>query len=58
MNIHLGGAQIACLAVTLFSGLIYAKDHGKPRTGTDNIWYWVVATAINYSILIWGGFFK
>jgi hypothetical protein len=34
-----------------------AVNHGKART-PENFWTSFLAIAINYAILIWGGFFR
>ncbi len=41
-----------------FMGLgMIASEHGKPRTPT-NFWMTLIAQAICFSLLYWGGFFS
>jgi hypothetical protein len=50
--------QILIIALyTLSLGICLAKD-GEPRDGTYNFGSALIATAIIFAILIWGGFFK
>ena len=50
-------AQIILLSMYLLSGFLAAYKHGKPKTGKESFWYWIVALVINLSLLYWGGFF-
>lgn len=50
-------AQIILLSLLLISGFIQANKHGKQKEGKESFWYWLIAFAINLSLLYWGGFF-
>jgi len=50
--------QILMIAIYMLSLGINLAEHGKPRAGTYNFWSALIATAIAFAILIWGGFFK
>jgi len=51
-------AQITLL-VLQFSALLFAANQdGKPRTGTSNFFYSVIAIAINFAILFFAGAFS
>lgn len=32
-------------------------NHGKPRTGRENVWIELIGFAITVGLLSWGGFF-
>lgn len=49
---------IIYLAIVLLSGFISAYRHGKPKTGNDSFWVWVISTVIVLPILYWEGFFN
>lgn len=34
------------------------EQHGKPKTGTHNVFTSLVAASIGYGLLYWGGFFS
>jgi len=33
-------------------------EHGKQKTGTHNVWTFIIAAAIYQSLLYWGGFYS
>ena len=42
-----------------FGGLcIELSKHGEEKTGKYNAWYSLIAVAITWSLLYWGGFFN
>lgn len=58
MTFTLGYAQLVYISITLVSLMCVIRKHGQPRTGEYDAWVHVVAVAIGYSILWWGGFFS
>lgn len=46
--------MITLLAISL--GMTTAK-HGEPKTGRESGWNALIAMAIQFGILYWGGFF-
>ena len=50
--------QILLGLLWAISLLLHARDHGKPKTGTDNFWVALLSTAIGISITYWGGFWS
>lgn len=53
----MGVPQIIILSLLGVGLLLSAYKHGESR-GEYNIWYSLIATAIEIVILAWGGFFK
>jgi len=49
--------QIIYLSLVFSGLLIAANQHGKERS-PHNFWVTLVATAISFSLLYWGGFFS
>jgi hypothetical protein len=43
--------------MTALGGGVTLAQSGKPRTGNHSFIAWMVAAAIQYAILWWGGFF-
>lgn len=53
----MGICQIIYIAI-LFMGLgVTLQEHGKPKTGTTNAWYSIIAVFIQLVLLSFGGFF-
>lgn len=53
--------MIPQIIMILFIGLgvgIAIVEHGKPKTGNNNVWLSLISTAILLGLLIWGGFFN
>lgn len=50
--------QWICLALIVMGLMVASHDHGKPKTGKNDIWTSIIATVITTSILYWGGFFS
>ena len=50
--------QLAYLALIVFSLGITLEQHGKPKTGNENIWVSLTACALTLWLLYMGGFFK
>jgi LPXTG-motif cell wall-anchored protein len=45
--------------VLAFVGLLLnARDHGKPKTGTDSFWLSLLATAIMTAVILWAMRFR
>lgn len=49
--------QILMIGWLLFGLLVSATQHGKPKTGVNNVWYSIVGAAIYVTLLLWGGYF-
>lgn len=58
MTFHLGVPQLVFITLYLFGLFCAVSEHGKPKSGFNNAWITLLAIIINFSILIWGGFFK
>lgn len=54
----MGIPQILMIAIYMLSLGMHLAGHGKPRAGAYNFWSALIATAIVFALLIWGGFFK
>lgn len=50
-------AKIILLCLYGIALLCAAHDHGKPKTGKNNFFATLIATAIEIGLLWWGGFF-
>ena len=50
--------QLTLLALTLISLGITFAQHGKPKTGNENVWISLLSTALTFWLLFEGGFFK
>jgi hypothetical protein len=50
--------QTIVVLLNLVSLLLYAHDHGKPKTGKDNFWLALLTSLISVALLWWGGFFN
>lgn len=48
--------QIVMIALYALGLGIAIEEHGKPKSGTHNVWITLVATALVAAILWWGGF--
>ena len=53
----MGWPQYTMLALYMLGiGMEWAK-HGEPKTGRHNVWTTLIATALGFGILWFGGFF-
>ena len=50
--------QIILIIIYALGLGISLEQHGKPKTGTESFWKSLLATAIIFALLIWGGFFS
>lgn len=50
--------QIILISMWSLNLLLTSYQHGKPKTGTHNIFTTIIATIIEGSILYFGGFFN
>jgi len=50
--------QIIVIALVIIGLMINSYMHGKPKVGTYSVWQYIFFTAINFSLLYWGGFFN
>ena len=57
MTFTLGVPQIIMIALYIMSLGLCAVKHNKPREDKYNFWVALIGTAINITILKWGGFF-
>ena len=53
----MGIPQILIIVIYAVGLLLYAHDHGKPKTGYTNFWVGLFSAFIDVSLLLWGGFF-
>ena len=53
----MGIYQIIWIILTALSVGCTLADHGKPRTGKNNVWTTLIAAAIQLGLLYGGGFF-
>lgn len=51
-------AKILVISLYIVSLMIAANQHGKDRTGKNNFWGSLIATALEIGLLWWGGFFN
>lgn len=49
---------IIWIVITAIGLGVSIGEHGKPKTGVHSFWSVLFATAISFSLLYWGGFFK
>ena len=49
--------QILLALIWLASLCLSAYKHGKEKTGKENFWTTVIAVAIGFGLLYWGGWF-
>jgi hypothetical protein len=49
--------QLIFIALALISLGIVMSKHGEPKTGSHNVFIEILATAISFSLMYWGGFF-
>lgn len=54
----MGAPQIILIIIYVLGLGTTLAQHGKPKTGTENFWKSLFATAIVFALLIWGGFFS
>lgn len=50
--------QLTYLALIIFSLGITTQQHGKPKTGNENVWVSLMGAAISVFLLYMGGFFN
>ena len=50
-------AQIIILALFFIGACLSANSHGKPKTGKESFWVWLISSLITLGLLYWGGFF-
>lgn len=50
--------QITYLVLVFIGMLLAARDHGKPKTGTENFFTTIFASSIGWTLLYFGGFFS
>jgi hypothetical protein len=58
VTITLGAPQIILLSLELFAIVGAGMLHGRPRTGTYNVFSYLGGAAITIALLAWGGFFS
>jgi len=50
-------AKVILICIYGAALLIAAHDHGKYKTRKHNFWETLIATAVEFGLLWWGGFF-
>lgn len=51
-------AKILLIGLYVVALMLAANQHGKYRTGKNNFWVSLIATALEIGLLWWGGFFS
>ena len=54
----MGVPQIIMIVLLSIGLLLSAKDHGRPRTGSNSFWSNLISVGVAMGLLLWGGFFK
>jgi hypothetical protein len=55
---HIGIPQALYVGLTAMGFGISLKEHGTPKTGTNNVTHSIISLGITYALLYYGGFFK
>lgn len=55
---NLGMPQLIYLGLTLIGIGVSMAQHGKPKTGKENVFVSLIANAVSFMLLYWGGFFN
>ncbi len=58
IHFELGIPQLIYLGFAVYAVVSDAINHGKPKTGKQNVWTTIVAVLIVIVLLSWGGFFS
>ncbi len=53
-----GIPQLIWLALMTFTLGVEATKHGKPKEENYNFWARIIASALVFGLLYWGGFFS
>jgi hypothetical protein len=56
-NMTLHAPQLIYLALMLISLGIAMSRHGEPKSGNHNLLVDIIATALGFALVYWGGFF-
>jgi hypothetical protein len=55
---NLQAPQIIYIIITALGTGISLAQHGKPKKGNESAWATIIAQALSFALLYWGGFFS
>ena len=55
---YLGIPQMLYLILLLLGVGLAIGNHGKPKTGNENVWISIIGSGLVLALLFWGGFFS